>query len=160
MGKAMVGHRRHHHDARQPTASFKPFPALKRTVVDSGIAISSPVRGLRPVLAFRTAATKVPKPTSRTSSFCFSAPLMAPNTASTTSPALARERSVPSATAATRSNLFTVFPLNVEDHESKFFWASARKSGRTLLAGFPPRQCSDRGFLGKTGLAGGRMQDK
>src|ERR1700734_2064587 len=108
-----------HHGSIQPTESFRPLPALKRTVVDSGIAISSPVRGLRPVLALRTAAAKVPKPTSRTSSLFFNAPLIAPNMASTTSPALARERSVPSATCATRSILFTAIPLNVENHESK-----------------------------------------
>src|SRR5580698_11442932 len=110
MGKAMVAHRRHHHDARQPTESFRPLPALKRTVVDSGIAISSPVLGLRPVLALRTVEANVPKPTRRTSSFFCSADVIALNTASTTSPALIRESSVSSATAAMRSILFTAFP--------------------------------------------------
>ena len=97
--------------------SLRLLPILKRTVVEAGICISSPVRGLRPVPALRSAATKAPKPARRTSSLRPSAPVMAEKTASTASPALTRVRPVVSATAAIRSFLFTcVFPFVHDKH--------------------------------------------
>src|SRR5262249_6847532 len=124
------------------TASFKPLPALKRTVVEAGIVISSPVRGLRPVPALRSAVWKVPKPTNRTSSFFFRAPSIAPNTASTTSDALVRGRSVWSATAAMRSILFTgSFPLDRVMQKNRRVPEGSRWGGGTLIGGILPRQC-------------------
>src|SRR5579883_2611496 len=93
--------------------------------------MASPVRGLRPVAALRNARLNVPNPTRRTSSLRLSAASMAESTASTTSPALARERSACSATAETSSILFKLYPLWRERPEI---------GGRTVGSGFPARQ--------------------
>lgn|GEM_PF-6098699 len=56
------------HKKSQPfKALFNPSPGLNRTVREAGLAIASPVRGFRATPAFRSAETKVPKPTKRTS---------------------------------------------------------------------------------------------
>ena len=96
----------------QLTASLSPLPALNFGCLEAGIWIDSPVRGLRPVEAFRLATLKVPKPTSRTSPPLLSDPVIESNTASTAFAASALERSELSATAATRSFLFTTRPFN------------------------------------------------
>src|SRR3546814_11315666 len=64
------------------TESLRPLPALNFGWVDALICIGSPVRGLRPVEALRCEQEKVPKPTRRTSSPFFSAPLIASKTRS------------------------------------------------------------------------------
>src|SRR5690606_25904991 len=79
---------------------------------EAGMSISAPVAGLRPLVALRCVAAKVPKPTRRTSSPPLSAEVMASKTASTAAAAWALVRSAFSATAALRSFLFIAFPHN------------------------------------------------
>jgi hypothetical protein len=76
--------------------------------VDSLICIGSPVRGLRPVDALRLEQENVPKPTRRTSSPFFSAPLIVSNTHSTARVASLLLRPVASATELMSSCLFIV----------------------------------------------------
>src|SRR5690606_20935199 len=52
----------------QLTESLRPLPALNLGWLEALMVIGAPVRGLRPVEAFRRATENVPKPTSRTSS--------------------------------------------------------------------------------------------
>ncbi|EAT08144.1 hypothetical protein SKA58_08005 [Sphingomonas sp. SKA58] len=70
------------------------------------MVIVSPVRGLRPVDALRCETEKVPKPTRRTSSPFFNAPVMASNTPSTALVASFLLRPLLSATVLIRSCLF------------------------------------------------------
>src|SRR3546814_288324 len=70
------------------------------------IFIGSPVRGLRPVEAFRFVTEKVPNPTRRTSSPRFNAPEIVSKTDSTALPASVRLRPVASATEPISSCLF------------------------------------------------------
>src|SRR3546814_16253078 len=65
-----------------------------------------PVRGLRPVDAFRFVTEKVPNPTRRTSSPRFNAPEIVSKTDSTALPASVRLRPVASATEQISSCLF------------------------------------------------------
>src|SRR3546814_4475452 len=85
------------------TESLRPLPALNFGWVDALICIGSPVRGLRPVEALRCEQEKVPKPTRRTSSPFFSAPLIASKTPSTALPASLLLSPVVSATAHRKS---------------------------------------------------------
>src|SRR6185437_13960473 len=64
--------------AQEPqfSASFSALPALNAGTFDALILMVTPVRGLRPVRAARLRTTKVPKPTSETSSPFFSARLI------------------------------------------------------------------------------------
>ena len=55
--------------AGQFMASLRVLAGLNFTAFDGAIVISSPVRGLRPTLAFRSVVTKLPKPAIRNSSF-------------------------------------------------------------------------------------------
>src|SRR3546814_15262720 len=80
------------------TASFRPLPGLNFGCTLALIFIGSPVRGLRPVEAFRFVTEKVPNPTRRTSSPRFNAPEIVSKTDSTALPASVRLRPVASAT--------------------------------------------------------------
>src|SRR3954453_7406966 len=91
---------------QRPTESLSTLPALNLGWVDSLICIGSPVRGFRPVEALRFEQEKVPKPTSRTSSPRFSAPVIVSNTLSTAREASPRLSPVVSATAPISSCLF------------------------------------------------------
>src|SRR5581483_10450716 len=73
----------------QFSASFSALPALNAGTFDALILMFSPVRGLRPVRAERLRTTKVPKPTSDTSSPFFSALRMISVVASSARPASA-----------------------------------------------------------------------
>ena len=73
-----------------------------------------PVRGLRPVVALRSATLNVPKPTRRTSPPPESEPVIESNTASTAFAESAFDNPELSDTAATKSFLFNVLaPLAV-----------------------------------------------
>ncbi len=89
------------------TASFRPFPALKRGFRDAAISIVSPVLGLRPLRAARSPTENVPKPTKLTVSPLRRPCVMASNTASTARAAEALLRSACSATFSISSDLFT-----------------------------------------------------
>src|SRR5690606_4666089 len=101
----------------------------------------APVAGLRPLVALRWVAAKVPKPTRRTSSPSLSAEVMVSKTASTAAAAWALVRSAFSATAALRSFLFIAFPHNEYAHPfgraeaASPFYDSGAKARKT--AGFP-----------------------
>jgi hypothetical protein len=90
--------------------SFSPRPALKPTVVRSGILISVPVRGLRPVRAERVRRVNFPKPGMDSDPAACTASEMAPDAvskiASTTRAAAALVSSALSATMSTKSDLF------------------------------------------------------
>ncbi|HEX8905795.1 MAG TPA: hypothetical protein VF771_13175 [Longimicrobiaceae bacterium] len=90
--------------------SFSPRPALKPTVVRSGILISVPVRGLRPVRAARVRLVNFPKPGMDSDPAACTASEMAPvavsKMASTTRAAAALVSSALSATASMNSDLF------------------------------------------------------
>lgn len=94
----------------QLTASLSALPALNFGCLEAGIWMRSPVRGLRPSEARRWATLKVPKPTRRTSVPRLSAPVMESSIQSTAFALSDFDRPVLSATAATRSFLFTVTP--------------------------------------------------
>ncbi len=87
------------------------FPALNLGRLAAGIWMRSPVRGLRPTEAFLSTTLNVPKPTSVTLSPRRSAPVTELNTPLTAFAASAFERPEFEATAATRSFLFTCYPL-------------------------------------------------
>jgi len=90
--------------------SLSPRPALKPTVVRSGILISVPVRGLRPVRAERVRLVNFPKPGMDSDPAACTASEMAPDAvskiASTTRAAAALVSSALSATMSTKSDLF------------------------------------------------------
>jgi hypothetical protein len=90
--------------------SFRPRPALKPMVVRSGILISAPVRGLRPVRAARVRLVNFPNPGIDSDPAACTASAMAPDAvskiASTTRAAAARVSSARSATASMNSDLF------------------------------------------------------
>jgi hypothetical protein len=90
--------------------SFSPRPALKPIVVRSGILISVPVRGLRPVRAARVRLVNLPNPGIDSAPAACTASEMAPDAvskiASTTRAAAARVSSAFSATASMNSDLF------------------------------------------------------
>jgi hypothetical protein len=90
--------------------SFRPRPALKLTVVRSGMRISVPVRGLRPVRAARVRRVNFPKPGMDSDPAACTASEMAPDAvskmASTTRAAAALVSSAFSATASMNSDLF------------------------------------------------------
>src|SRR3546814_5273546 len=90
----------------QFTASFSPVPGLNVGCTLVLIFMGSPVRGLRPVEAFRFVTEKVPNPTRRTSSPRFNAPEIVSKTDSTALPASVRLRPVASATEPISSCLF------------------------------------------------------
>src|SRR5262245_54946381 len=69
------------------SGSFSAADGTKRTVLDAGIFIGSPVFGLRPVRAARFATLKEPKPTICTAFFLATPFAMHSSTASTASPA-------------------------------------------------------------------------
>jgi hypothetical protein len=90
--------------------SFSPRPALKPTVVRSGILISVPVRGLRPLRAARVRRVNFPNPGMDSDPAACTASEMAPDAvskiASTTRAAAALVSSAFSATASMNSDLF------------------------------------------------------
>jgi hypothetical protein len=90
--------------------SFKPRPALKATVVRSGMLISAPVRGFRPERAVRVRLVNFPNPGMDSDPAACTASEMAPpavsKIASTTRAAAARVSSAFSATMSTKSDLF------------------------------------------------------
>jgi hypothetical protein len=90
--------------------SFSPRPALKPTVVRSGILISVPVRGLRPLRAARVRRVNFPNPGMDSDPAAWTASEMAPDAvskiASTTRAAAALVSSAFSATASMNSDLF------------------------------------------------------
>ena len=90
--------------------SLSPRPALKPTVVRSGILISVPVRGLRPVRAERVRLVNFPKPGMDSDPAACTASEIAPDAvskiASTTRAAAALVSSALSATMSTKSDLF------------------------------------------------------
>jgi len=92
--------------------SFSPRPALKLTVVRSGILISVPVRGLRPVREARVRRVNFPKPGMDSDPAACTASEMAPDAvskiASTTRAAAALVSSALSATASMNSDLFMI----------------------------------------------------
>jgi hypothetical protein len=89
--------------------SFRPRPALNATVVRSGMVISVPVRGLRPVRAARVRFVNFPKPGIDSAPAACTASAMAPDAvskiASTTRAAAALVSSAFSATASMNSPL-------------------------------------------------------
>ncbi len=113
--------------------SFRPRPALKPTVVRSGILISVPVRGLRPVRAERVRRVNFPKPGMDSDPAACTASEMAPDAvskiASTTRAAAALVSSALSATMSTKSDLF-MCPLS----------RSAVLAARPVRASPPPTQ--------------------
>jgi hypothetical protein len=90
--------------------SLSPRPALKPTVVRSGILISVPVRGLRPLRAARVRRVNFPNPGMDSDPAAWTASEMAPDAvskiASTTRAAAALVSSAFSATASMNSDLF------------------------------------------------------
>lgn len=74
--KSVCGRQRRSHREPQFSASFSALPALNAGTFDALILMVWPVRGLRPERAARLRTTKVPKPTSDTSSPFFSARLI------------------------------------------------------------------------------------
>jgi len=90
--------------------SFSPRPALKPTVVRSGILISVPVRGLRPLRAARVRRVNFPNPGMDSDPAACTASEMAPDAvskiASTTRAAAALVSSAFSATVSMNSDLF------------------------------------------------------
>ena len=90
--------------------SFSPRPALKPTVVRSGILISVPVRGLRPLRAARVRRVNFPNPGMDSDPAACTASEMAPDAvskiASTTRAAAVLVSSAFSATASMNSDLF------------------------------------------------------
>jgi hypothetical protein len=95
--------------------SFSPRPALKPTVVRSGILISEPVRGLRPLRAARVRRVNLPKPGIDSEPAAWTASEIAPEAvskiASTTRAAAALVSSALSATMSMNSDLFMI-PLS------------------------------------------------
>jgi hypothetical protein len=89
--------------------SFRPRPALKATVVRSGMVISAPVRGLRPVRAARVRLVNFPNPGIDSAPAACTASAIAPDAvskiASTTRAAAALVSSALSATASMNSPL-------------------------------------------------------
>src|SRR3546814_12352835 len=77
------------------------------------IFIGSPVRGLRPVEAFRFVTEKVPNPTRRTSSPRFNAPEIVSKTDSTALPASVRLRPV----ASTPETIISCLFMHVGNHK-------------------------------------------
>jgi hypothetical protein len=90
--------------------SLSPRPALKPTVVRSGILISVPVRGLRPLRAARVRRVNFPNPGMDSDPAAWTASEMAPDAvskiASTTRAAAALVSSAFSATVSMNSDLF------------------------------------------------------
>jgi hypothetical protein len=90
--------------------SFRPRPALNATVVRSGILISAPVRGFRPLRAERVRLVNFPNPGMDSDPAACTASEMAPDAvskiASTTRAAAALVSSAFSATLSTKSDLF------------------------------------------------------
>jgi hypothetical protein len=111
--------------------SLSPRPALKPTVVRSGILISVPVRGLRPVRAERVRRVNFPKPGMDSDPAACTASEMAPDAvskiASTTRAAAALVSSALSATMSTKSDLF-MCPLS----RSAVFAARPVRASRPL----------------------------
>jgi hypothetical protein len=96
--------------------SLRPRPALKPTVVRSGILISVPVRGLRPLRAARVRRVNFPNPGMDSDPAACTASEMAPDAvskiASTTRAAAALVSSAFSATVSMNSDLF-MFALRI-----------------------------------------------
>ncbi len=72
---------------------LKSFPALKRAPLEAGILISFPVCGLRPIRAFLSPCSNVPKPIKITLVFEATCSLMVANIVSTTSETVLLEMS-------------------------------------------------------------------
>src|SRR4051794_6858318 len=84
-------------------AFLRPEPAVKRGTLVAAICIDSPVRGLRPSRAPRSATWNLPKPVKVTSPPPLSSPSIVLSTASTAAPASFFDRPASAATLSTNS---------------------------------------------------------
>src|SRR4051812_1015389 len=93
------------------TACLSLAPALNRGAFDASMVMGSPVAGLTPRRAARSATENFPKPVMLTSDPEASASSMASRVASSTRPASAPDTPARSATCPASSDLFTVSSL-------------------------------------------------
>lgn len=122
-------------DAVAFSASRTALTGEKVSFLEAGIAIVSPVAGLRPERAARSATLKRPKPARFTSSPALVAPVMVANTLSMTFRMWSLETPCSAAMRSTSSLVFNFFPFLQEGRISsgrpclpELYWADGADS--------------------------------